>query len=188
MILRLLCLVALPAVVLARADITLAGQSGRLEWHVPDPGDVSPLAEPPEAAPPSRDFIVGRGPEVTALGSYPSVSLEASGDALAFSFSEGWCCRSVAGDRFVGPVVTFTSLPADEDLGVTIGDTNLAVTASDLLVSGNRIAVDLRGRDISGGRLTLLVAAGSNVTQRVTLALIGLALIALGMVRRRWLG
>jgi hypothetical protein len=135
----------------------------------------------------TRRFTVGQGTGVTDLGFYPSLSLEATDGALAFRFSEGWCCLATGGEAFVGPVVTFISLPDDQDLQVEIADSTIPVTQADLLVNGNRIAVDLRGRDISGGRLTLLVGPGSNLAERATLALIGIGLIALGTLRRRWL-
>jgi hypothetical protein len=71
---------------------------------------------------------------------------------------------------------------------VSIGEGTIPLNPADVSVSGNRIAIDLRGRDISGGRMTLLVKPGSNPAERVTLGLIGLGLIALGLLRRRWLG
>jgi hypothetical protein len=165
----------------------LTGQTGTLEWYLPDLGADRPLAEPAAPRVVIRSFTVGDGREVTDLGFYPSLSLDATGDALAFTFSEGWCCLSVRGESFAGPVVTFTSQPDDQDLQVTVGDSSFPVTPDDLLVNGNRIAVDLRGRDISRGRLTLLVGPGSNLAERATLALIGIGLIALGTIRRRWL-
>ncbi len=167
---------------LALAAGPLAGQGGMVEWRVPNLG-----AEPAPAAVVTRDFAVGGGREVTDLGFYPSLSLDATDEALVFSFSEGWCCLSADDAAFVGPVITFTSLPDDEDLEVTIGDGTIPVTLDDVQVTGNRIAVDLRGRDISGGRLTLLVGPGSNLAERATLALVGIGLIALGTIRRRWL-
>ena len=171
----------------ARAEADLNGQTGTVEWRRSDLGLDQPLSEAPAASVVTRDFTVGNGPAVTDLGFYPSLSLEVTADKLVFSFSEGWCCLSAHHDTFLGPVVTFTSLPDDQDLQVTIGDGTIPVTPADMLVDGNRIAVDLRGRDISGGHLTLLVRPGSNLTERVTLGLIGIGLIALGTVRRRWL-
>ena len=135
----------------------------------------------------TRSFTVGQGPGIADLGFYPSLSLQATDGALAFAFSEGWCCLATGDEAFVGPVVTFPLLPDDQDMQVEIGDGTIPLTPADLLVNGNRIAIDLRGRDISGGRLTLLVSPGSNLAERATLALIGLGLIALGTVRRRWL-
>jgi hypothetical protein len=164
----------------------LNGQTGTVEWRVPNLS-VDPLITQDQA--PSvvtRDFTVGNGPAVTDLGFYPTLSLEATDDALVFTFSEGWCCLSVGSEPFVGPVVTFTSMPGNQDLQVVIGDSSIPLTMADLLVDGNRIAIDLRGRDISGGRITLLVRPGSNLAMRATLALIGIGLIALGSVRRRW--
>ncbi len=160
----------------------LAGQAGVVEWRVPNLG-----AEPAPAGVVTRDFTVGGGQAVTDLGFYPSLSLDVTDEALVFTFSEGWCCLSAGDEAFVGPVVTFTSLPDDEDLQVATGDGTIPVMLDDVLVNGNRIAVDLRGRDISGGHLTLLVGPGSNLAERATLALIGIGLIALGSVRRRWL-
>jgi len=172
----------------ARAAVTLLGQTGTVEWRLPDLDADRAISDPKEPAVVSREFTVGEGTEVTDLGFYPSLTLDVSDAALAFTFSEGACCLSAGGKAFIGPVVTFTSLPTDEDLTVQIGDTNLAVSPADLQVNGNRIAVDLRGRDISGGHLTLLVTFGSNVAERATMALIGIGLIGLGTVRRRWMG
>ena len=182
-LLSLLSLAAPPAL----AAGTLAGQTATVEWRVPDLGVDRLRSESRNPSVVTREFTVGVDPGITDLGFYPSLSLEAGEQALVFTFSEGWCCQSVGGEALVGPVVTFTSLPDDEDLQVTIGDSTIPVTPADLMVNGNRIAVDLRGHDISGGRLTLLVSPGSNLAERATLALIGIGLIALGTVRRRWL-
>jgi len=174
-------LMAAPA---AHAETGLDGQTGTVEWRVPDLGVDLLLSKTSAPKPVTRNFTV---PAVTDLGFYPSLNLEATAETLLFSFSEGWCCLSVRRDTFVGPVVTFTSLPDDQDLQVEIGEGTIPVTPDNLLVSGNRIAVDLGGRDIGGGRFTLLVRPGSNLAERATLALIGVGLIALGTVRRRWL-
>lgn len=186
--LGLLLLAGLPmAASPARADADLEGQPGTVEWRIPDVGIDGLLSETAAPKVVTRDFTVGGGPGVTDLGFYPSLSLEATAEALVFSFSEGWCCLSVRHEAFVGPVVTFTALPDDQDLQVEIGDGTIAVEPADLLINGNRIAVDLSGRDISNGRFSLLVRPGSNLAERATLALIGAGLIALGTVRRRWL-
>ena len=171
----------------ARAEAGLEGQTGTVEWRIPDVGIDGLLSETAAPKVVTRDFTVGTGPGVTDLGFYPSLSLEATPEALVFSFSDGWCCLSVRHEAFVGPVVTFTALPDDQDLQVAIGEGTVPVEPADLLVNGNRIAVDLHGRDIRNGHFTLLVRPGSNLAERATLALIGAGLIALGTVRRRWL-
>jgi len=171
----------------ARAEADLDGQTGTVEWRIPDLGIDAPLSGTAAPKVVTRDFTVGSGQAVTDLGYYPSLSLEATADALVFSFSEGWCCLSVRAEAFVGPVVTFTALPDDQDLQVEIGEGSIPVTPADLSITGNRIAIDLSGRDISNGHFTLVVRPGSNLAERATLALIGAGLIALGTVRRRWL-
>ncbi len=171
----------------ARAESDLDGQTGTVEWRIPDLGLDGPLSDTGAPNLVTGDFTVGKGPGVSDLGYYPSLSLTASADTLAFRFSEGWCCQSVRREAFIGPVVVFPGLPDDQDLHVEIGEGNIPITPADLLVNGNRIAIDLSGRDISNGHFTLLVRPGSNLAERATLALIGAGLIALGTVRRRWL-
>ena len=171
----------------ARAEADLDGQTGTVEWRIPDVGIDGLLSQTAAPRVVTRDFTVGSGPGVTNLGFYPSLSLDATPEALTFGFSEGWCCLSVRHEVFVGPVVTFTSLPEDQDLQVSIGESTVPLSPADLQVNGNRIAVDLNGRDISNGHFTLLVRPGSNLAERVTLAFIGFGLIALGTIRRRWL-
>jgi hypothetical protein len=186
--LGLLLLAGLPmAATPARADAGLEGQPGTVEWRISDVGIGGLLAEAGAPKLVTRDFTVGTGPGVTDLGFYPSLSLETTADALVFSFSDGWCCLSDRREAFVGPVVTFTALPDDQDLQVEIGEGTIPVEPADLLINGNRIAVDLSGRDIRNGHFSLLVRPGSNLAERATLALIGAGLIALGTVRRRWL-
>jgi hypothetical protein len=179
-------LLALLPAVPASAQVDLQGQTATVEWRVaevgPDPLEGTRL---PDKV--TRTFTVGSGEAVSDLGFYPSLSLAATAEALVFSFSEGWCCLTARKDMMVGPVVTFTSLPEEEDLQVSIGEGSIPLSPADVLVSGNRIAIDLRGRDISGGRMTLLVKPESNPVERVTLGLIGLGLIALGALRRHWL-
>ena len=177
-------LLAAPA---AHAEADLDGQHATVQWRNANLGLDRPLVDSAATTLVSRDFTVGDGPGVTDLGFYPSLSLQATPDRLEFSFSAGWCCLLDHRDAFVGPVVTFTSLPDDQDLQVTIGDGTIPLTPADVQVDGNRIAVDLHGRDIGGGRLTLLVHPGSNLAERVTLGLIGIGLITLGILRRRWL-
>jgi hypothetical protein len=171
----------------ARAEADLDGQTGTVEWRIPDLGDDGLLSEAAAPKVVTRDFTVGSGSGVSDLGFYPSLSVAATAEALVFSFSEGSCCLAVRRETFVGPVVTFPALPDDQDLQVEIGEGSIPIAPADLLVNGNRIAVDLSGRDIGGGRFSLLVRPGSNLAERATLALIGIGLIALGTVRRRWL-
>ena len=171
----------------ARADAYLDGQTGTVEWRIPDLGIDGLLSETAAPKVVTRDFTVGSGQGVADLGYYPSLSLAATAEALVFSFSEGWCCLSVRREAFTGPVVTFPALPDDQDLQVEVGESTIPVTPADLMINGNRITIDLSGRDISNGHFTLLVRPGSNLAERATLALIGAGLIALGTVRRRWL-
>jgi hypothetical protein len=171
----------------ARAEADLDGQPGTVAWRIPDLGIDGPLSGAAAPKVVTGDFTVGKGPGVADLGYYPSLSLEATADALVFSFSEGGCCQFVRRETFVGPVVVFPALPDDQDLQVEIGEGTIPITPADLLVTGNRLAIELSGRDISNGHFTLLVQPGSNLAERATLALIGAGLIALGTVRRRWL-
>jgi hypothetical protein len=174
-------LVATPAT----AAESLIGQTGTLTWRTAEVREEPSLSDPATSHPVSRDFTIAAGRVVSDLGFYPSLSLDATANRLVLSFSDGWCCLAERGEDFVGPVITLTSLPADQDLQVSVAESNLGVTGTDLLVSGNRIAIDLRGHDISGGHIALIVAPGSNIAERATLALIGIGLITLGLIRPR---